>query len=227
MYRDEMEALRARINTLEAQLNAEQLRRDAAEAEAVASRAVLDEQQLAHRRSGELPRLTPIHAWPVAMVVAISTVSCLYLGMQWSRQWHRSRQLHRQLVFLHHHHQDACPIGKTPKVATIRSARSAAVPPAAKLITGTDVRRLQRQNIAALHNCYALGKTASIAAGQAALDVRTRVRRDGSLRAVSVTGGEPEMRRCVEQTVRGWHFHKTLSGPQTVAFPLPFRAATR
>lgn len=218
MYRDEMEALRARINTLEAQLNAEQLRRDAAEAEAVASRAVLDEQQLAHRRTGELPRLTPIHAWPVAMVVAISTVSCLYLGMQWSRQWHRSQQLHRQLVFLHHHHQDACPMGSTPKVATMRSARSAAVPPVAKLITGNDLRRLQRQSIAALHNCYALGKTT-----RPDLEVRARVRGDGSLRAVSVTGGEPAMRRCVEQTVRGWHFHKSLSGPQTVAFPLPFR----
>ena len=223
MYRDEMEALRARINSLEAQLNAEQLRRDAAEAAAVASRALLDEQDLAAQRSGELPRITPVHAWPVAMVVAISTVSCLYLGMQWSRQWRRSQQLYRQLVFLHHHHQNACPRASsgvpTPKVATIRAAHPAVSRPA-KLITGNDIRRLQRQNIGALHKCYALGK-----AEQPAVDARVRVRRDGSIRAVSVAGGDPTTQHCVEQTVRGWHFHKSLPGPQTVAFPLPFRAA--
>ncbi|MCK5800656.1 MAG: hypothetical protein KAI47_25885 [Deltaproteobacteria bacterium] len=104
MYRNDMEALRARINTLDAQLVAERRARDAAEANALASRAALEEQQRFTTSHEDLSPAHALRAWPVVMVVALSTVSCLFLGMQWSHQWHRGERLERMLVLSRYGH---------------------------------------------------------------------------------------------------------------------------
>lgn len=224
MYRDDMEALRARVNTLEAQVNAEQRRREAAEADAVASRALLDEQRIAAQQ-GNLPLRRPLQAWPVAMVVAISTISCLYLGMQWSRQWHRSERLQRQLMFLHHH-RDGCPaLRKHPKVHTLRAADVQAQG-AAKLdvprrqVRASDIAKLQRRHRLALKSCYQRHSEAK----ESKLIVRMRVRGDGTTRTASVAGTqERSFKRCLEQNISSWRFPIRFARAQTIEFPLVFR----
>jgi hypothetical protein len=219
MYRDDMEALRARINTLEAQVNAEQRRREAAEADAVASRALVDEQRIATQQR-KLPLGRPLHAWPVVMVVAISTISCLYLGMQWSRQWHRSERLQRQLMFLHHH-RDGCP-ARHPKVQTRRTAdvltrtvRDA--PP--RQVTARDIIKLQRRHRLALKSCYQNHSKND----EAKLVLRIRVRKDGTVGASSVSGAGVAFRRCLQQNMRSWRLPGRYAKAQTVEFPVVFR----
>lgn len=112
MYRDEQEALRARVRSLEAQLNAEARRREAAEAEAEAARALAYEHKLKADglRSDEPPiRPAALAAifWPLALLMAVSTVASLYLGA-----WHarvRAARLRPVVVKAHTTSWQKCP----------------------------------------------------------------------------------------------------------------------
>lgn len=112
MYRDETEALRARLRSLEAQLEAESRRRQAAEAETEAAKAIAYEHKLrADGSSAGGPPLRPAALaalfWPLALLMAVSTVASLYLGA-----WHariREARIRPAMVHAHPMEWKKCP----------------------------------------------------------------------------------------------------------------------
>jgi len=74
----ELERFRARLRTLEAQLLAEQKRREAAEAEARASRALAEELCRSGRRVGRRPTS---RAGPLVVLMVLCSVSTLLAGI--------------------------------------------------------------------------------------------------------------------------------------------------
>lgn len=79
MYRDDMEALQARMRTLHAELEAERRSRSAAEAAAQAARAAADEAELKLRRQDGAPEPIWRRHWSAAVVVVIALV----IGAVW------------------------------------------------------------------------------------------------------------------------------------------------
>jgi hypothetical protein len=83
MYRDDLEALRARLTTVEAELRAEKQHRAAAEAKMQAARAAADEEKVRARLAGEDTKVTRIsgywHNWRT--LVLIGTVAGLVLAV--------------------------------------------------------------------------------------------------------------------------------------------------
>jgi hypothetical protein len=78
MYRDEREALQARLHTVEAELEAERRSREAAEARQAAAQAALDEVRLAARDGGRLQRS---RAWPWVVVLAVTCAGLAISGL--------------------------------------------------------------------------------------------------------------------------------------------------
>jgi hypothetical protein len=83
MYRDDLEALRARLTTVEAELKAEKQHRAAAEAKMQAARAAADEEKVRARLAGENTKVTRIpgywHNWRT--LVLIGSVAGLVLAV--------------------------------------------------------------------------------------------------------------------------------------------------
>ncbi len=188
MYRNDMEALHARINTLDAQLVAERRARDAAEANALASRAALEEQQRFTTSHEDLSPAHALRAWPVVMVVALSTVSCLFLGMQWSHQWHRGERLERMLVLSRYSYLRGgggmqikqAPIPVRVQGPLVRPAATPTSTPAAPAVapqgretTLQAVSRLQRQSRRAFQSC--LEHDADFMSGKARVRARVKL----------------------------------------------------
>lgn len=196
-----MEALRARIETLEAQLQAEQKQREAAEAKSAAYQAQFREHQINERNKEHNPQdyiIRPAHAWPVMMVVAMSTLSCLYLGMQWSHQWHQSQGLKRVVQHYQngyivnrftrcphqHRYQHVINPYTSKKYSQIFSDKKTNKEEMHKQIRSAIAKKQKR----AMRQCITSDK--SIEKGNLSFIGRLRFRENGSVRAVEIRGND-------------------------------------
>lgn len=211
MYRDELVAARARVETLEAELDAERKRREAAEAEAKAAQARAREAQLlTERQKAASGGTVPFAAVTVLLVLFV--VVAVIMGVGWSSTRDQVEQLQRDL--------DTVQARPPVKPAPLPVLPPEPVPEPESPISTMSLLALQRAHQPELKACYdaALRKNPQLTEVKATVTVTLNPGKP----KVDVQGGDATLRACIARSVSSWAF-PPVPGARTVTFPIIFR----
>jgi hypothetical protein len=224
MYRDNLEALQARVGSLEAELEAERKRREATQAELNAARAQLYEHQVHQRQrnsaqcSHSRGMVSP--AWPLAMVLAVSAVSALYLGMQHARCQNAHRKAFHRASMQQH-------LLERPAVVAIPELKKRAwnkCPFAQKqsIVRDFDAKRTTRfVSIHYRHDIQRCLIRSSDKNSKTDMMLRLLIAKDGHVLRANLHGqADSSVKSCLEKRAKRWIFPRSKS---TVLFRLPLQ----
>jgi hypothetical protein len=242
MYKDNLEAARARIAALEAEVEAEQQRRKAAEADTRAIRASLHEFQLASKR--ECEREQPDAPAPrkrrgglIALVIVVSVLGVLAVLMVGGAVFYLTA---RTMPPMQAEPVQAKPVPPHPLFPPMAVDPAVPEPPPEKpadpqswvvdpfdkgtkrQVRPSELLALQRRHKGALKTCYqhALARDPSF---NLVLQLTVVIGESGVVKEVKVQPSSP-LSRCVVRSVRRWVFPAV--GEQTLDFPIIFRGSS-
>ena len=241
MYRDDMEALQARMRTLHAELEAERRSRSAAEAAAQAARAAADEAELKLRRQDGAPEPIWRRHWSAAVVVVIALV----VGGVWmvrssamqarareevKAAGERSAALHRQLEELQtsydrlqgQHNRlmtmhDSCVNGRSSSSEPEPRATSSSG--SQYTLSRAEIQAGMRAVKPRIQRCFDRYRIPGIANVQLKIMPSGQV---GSARTVGMFTGTPTG-NCAQAAVRAAHFPAFNGAPITITYPFILR----
>jgi len=215
MYKDDGAALRARLEAIEAELNAEVKRREAAEADAAAARARVQELELLLSRS---PQEKPPRRVTPALYVLVGTALIAGLG------------LFAVLLLASGDSDDPkearsarSPSPSTPSPELTKLLVTAAGKPGPRPVSQVELMQLQRLHRAALRACYVRALRRNRSLTEVRATVRVTLTANGTVSQVDVDAPDPALQECVGRVISRWRLPPI--GAQSFSFPIIFRGS--